>query len=324
MDDQIVTIMKFTELMAIRFVKEKLEFDGIECFLTDEGFDDTSQGAGLGWNLKVRASDVEKTVRLLLELNKQYNLEDIQKTHVIQGLKKILFPIDLKSYSINTCKFVLAIAGEMQAEVKFLYILDDPNLSEPRQYRTSWETFTKIERAEAYAEAQSLLQEFSVRLKSIRQEMPLQQAKYHFAIHAGALESKMVNLSRNYNPDLIVLEQKTRDSNERIHLARVTHYIIDHSRFPVLTVPENFTQTGLSPIKIMYATDLHDPDHSDLDRLIDILKPFKTAIFCIHLEDEHNPITREQIDATNQYLKKLYPGADIQAYVRKRRRDTGC
>lgn len=315
MDDQFVTIMKLTEFLAVRFVKEKLEFEGIECFLTDEGFDHTSDEPAAGWNLKVKASEVEKTVQLLLKINKQYNLDDIQKSHVIPDLKRILVPIDLKSYSLTTCKLVLAIAEEIHAEIKFLYVLDDPNLTEHVQYRTSWETFTKIEREEAYANAQVLLQEFSDRLKSIRLEMPLLFAKYHFAIYAGNLENKIVNLSQLYSPDLVVLEQKKHDTKERIHLARVTHYIIDHSRFPVLTIPEDFTQKSLSPLKIMYATDLHDPDHSAMDRLLEILKPFHTKISCIHLEDEHNPITREQIDEINLYLKKLYPDSGIQAYM---------
>lgn len=315
MDDQLVTIMRFTELLAIRFVKEKLQFEGIECFLTDEGFDYSGDEPVTGWNLKVKASEVEKTVRLLLKISRQYDLEDIQKTNVIQDLKRILVPIDLKSYSANTCKLVLALAEEMHAEVKFLYILDDPNLSEHVQYRTSWENFAKIERAEAYAEAQTLLHEFSDRLKSIKQEMPLKYAKYHFSLHSGKLETKIVNLSQLYNPDLIVLEQKNRDSKERIHLAHITHYIIDHSHFPVLTVPENCRQADLSLIKIMYVTDLTDSNHSAMDRLIEILKPFKTKISCIHLEDEHNPITQEQVDVINMYLKKLYPDYDIQAFM---------
>lgn len=315
MNDQFVTIMRFTELLAIRFVKEKLEFEGIECFLTDEGFDYSSEEPVMGWNLKVKASEVEKTVQLLLKINKQYDLEDIQKTNVIQDLKRIIVPIDLKSYSVNVCKFALAVAEEIHAEVEFLYILDDPNLSGQVQYRTSWETFAKIEREEAYNNAQILLQEFSDQLKSIKQEMRLQHAMYHFALHAGNLGNKIVNLSQLYNPDLIIMEQKTRDTKERIHLTQVTHYIIDHSHFPVLTVPENFTHTNLSQIKIMYATDLTDSKHSPMDRLIEILKPFQTKIFCIHLEDEHNPISQEQIGQMNLYLKELYPNSDIQAYM---------
>lgn len=313
MEDQLVTIMKFTELLNIRFVKDKLELEGIECFLTDEGFEYADNEPVAGWNLKVKAADVERTVRLLLKINRDYDLENIQKVQIIQDMKRIMVPIDLENYTANTCRFAFRIAEEIRAEIKFLYILNDPALTEHVQYRTSWEAFEKIEREEAYAKANGLMQEFSEQVKSIAHSLSLHHSRYHFSLHAGRLESKIVSISQIYNPDLIVMEQKIRDTKERVHLARVTHYLIDHSEFPVLLVPENFEQKDLSLTKVMYATDLHDTRHSAMDRLVHILKPFKTKIYCIHLEDEHHPITQEQVDEINLYLKRLYPDSDVQA-----------
>lgn len=313
MEDQLVTIMKFTELLNIRFVKDKLEFEGIECFLTDEGFEYTDNEPVAGWNLKVKTSDVEKSVRLLLKINQDYNLENIQKTQILPDLKRIMVPVDLESYSANTCGFALRIAEEIHAEIKFLYILDDPALTEHMQYRTSWEAFEKIEREEAYSKANGLFQEFSNRIKTIAGNLSVRHAKYHFALQAGNPESKIVSIANLYEPELIILEQKTRDTKERVHLARVTHYIIDHSTSAVLTVPEDFELKDLSLINVMYATDLHEARHLAMNRLVDILKLFKTKIFCIHLEDEHHPITQEQVDVINLYLKRLYPDSDVQA-----------
>lgn len=161
MNNQLVTIMKFTKLFAVRFVKEKLESDGIECFLTDEGFDSSGEGLSLGWNLKVRPNDVEQTVKILLQINKEYDLAGIEEDSTIKYFKKILVPVDLRKYSVNTCKYAFEIADLIHAEIKFLYILDDPNLFAPIQYRTSWEEHEKIEREEVYQTAHAMLLEFS-------------------------------------------------------------------------------------------------------------------------------------------------------------------
>src|SRR5665648_573505 len=95
MNSQLITIMKFTKLYAVRFVKEKLESEGIECFLTDEGFDSSGEGLSLRWNLKVRPNDVEQMVKILLQINKEYDLAGIEEDSTIKYFKKILVPVDL-------------------------------------------------------------------------------------------------------------------------------------------------------------------------------------------------------------------------------------
>ena len=313
MKNKLVTIMKFTDLFALRFVKEKLEFEGIDCFLTDEGFDSENQVLSEGWNLKVKSGDVEKAIKILLQVNKKYDLNKIQEDDTIKGLKKILVPLDLVHYSLNTCRFAFGIAEKMVAEIKFLYVIEDPTFSEPMQYRTSWEEHDKIEKDEAYSKAQSELQKFSEVLKNKIDKQQLNNVKFHFALHSGKPENTIAELGERYKPELILMEQKDSSKKEKEHLAKTTHYVIDHTKFPVLTIPEGSVFQNAAKIKIMHATDFHETDFNVLNKLLEIVESFDTKIYCFHFDVEHNQVTPDRVDRINQLLKKEYSNFDVQA-----------
>lgn len=318
MKNQLVILMKFTELFALRFVKEKLEFEDIECFLTDEGFDNGDNGLMEGWNLKVRAADVEKAVKILLQLNKEYDLTKIQEDDTIKGLKKILVPLDLGNYSLNTCRFAFAIAEKMNAEIKFLYVLDDPDIPESGKYSTSWAEHDQIEKDEVYAKAQSRLQKFSKTLKDEIDPLLYHQVKFHYALHSGKPENTIVYLSNRYKPNLILMEQKENTVRKKEHLANLTHSVIDQISFPVLTIPETAVFRSKTSIRVMHLTDFYETGFDILNKLLETVKPFDTKIFCIHFDVEYNPVPQDKIEWINEYLKNEYSGIDVQASVYER------
>jgi len=309
--------MKFTKLHAVRFVKEKLEFEGMECFLTDEGFDSASPEALPGWTLKVRANDVEQTVKILIQVSKEYDFDKIQENDTIKDLKKILVPLDVVDYSLNTCQFVFELAETMHAEIKFLYVPDDPDLSGPTKYTTSWEEHEKIARDEAYEKAQRRLLKFSDVIKKQISSQQLKKVKFHFAMYAGNIGNTIVDISQRYDPDLIIIEQKAKTPKEREHLAKITHYVIDHTKFPVLTIPENAVFQKPDRIKILHLTDLNESDFNVLNKLLETVKPFETKIYCIHFNLEYNPVPQDKVDWINQFLKGKYTKHEIQADLLK-------
>ena len=63
MENILVTIVTFKKLHVGCFVKEKFEFEGIKCFLTDEGIKIADSNIPQGIKLKVRANDTEKAIR---------------------------------------------------------------------------------------------------------------------------------------------------------------------------------------------------------------------------------------------------------------------
>lgn len=312
MGNILVTIVTFKKSHVGCFVKEKFEFEGIECFLTDEGFKTTNSNIPQGIKLKVRANETEKAIRLLLQIHKQYDLDKIEQDSSIKDMKKILVPVDFSEYSINICKFAIGIAEKTNAEIKFLYVYNDPSETGPQKHTTSWERHAKYVSEEAYNKAQTRLLKFGDELKEhIGKEM-LKKIKMHFALLKGNPEDVIVALCKRYKPDLIIMGPKGKDEKKSAFIGSVTTKVIEHTKFPVLTIPKSATYQMLDLINIMYATDFNEVDNSSLNKLLDIVSPFDTKIHCIHIDIENDSLKQGKVDELNQFLKKEYSKYNIQ------------
>lgn len=312
MENILVTIITFKKLHVGCFVKEKFEFEGIECFLTDEGLKTSNSNVAQGIKLKVRAYDTEKAIRALLQIHKEYDLDKIEQDCDKKDKKKILVPIDISEYSINACEYAFDIAEKTDAEVKLLYVYDDPTLSGPVKHTTSWEKHEKIEAAEAYNKAQTRLLKFSDELKERIDKEILKKIIMHFTLLKGNPEDVIVALCKRYKPDLIIMGPKGKDEKKSAFIGSVTTKVIEHTKFPVLTIPKSATYKMPDLLNIMYATDFNDSDNSSLNMLLDLVSPFNTKIHCIHIDIENDPMKQGKVDKLNQFLKKEYSKYNIQ------------
>jgi len=312
MENILVTIVTFEKLHVGCFVKEKFEFEGIECFLTDEGIKTTTSHTPQGIKLKVRANETEKAIRAILQIHKEYDLDKIEQDSGIKDKKKILVPVDISGYSINACEYAFGIAEKTDAEVKLLYVYEDPTLTGPVKHTTSWQKHEEIEAAEAYDKAQTRLLKFGDELKEHLGKEILKKIKMHFALLKGNPEDVIVALCKRYKPDLIIMGPKGKDEKKSAYIGSVTTKVIEHTKFPILTIPKSATYQGLGLINIMYATNFNEADNSSLNKLLDIVSPFDTKIHCIHIDIENDPLKQGKVDELNQFLKKEYSKYNIQ------------
>lgn len=312
MVDPLITILTFEKLEVGCFVKEKIEFEGIECFLTDEGIEITESYIPQGIKLKVRANDSEKAIRMILEIHKEYDLNKIMESGSIKEKKKILVPVDISEYSLNACEYAFGIAEKTDAEIKFLYVYKDTTQDGPFKHTTSWEAHEKIKCAEEYNKAQASLLKFSDDLKEQIGKEKFEKIKMHFALLKGKPEDVIVALCKRYKPDLIIMRPKGEYEKKSAYVGRVTTKVIEQTKFPILTIPKYAKFQGLGLINIMYATDFNEADNSSLNKLLDIVSPFDTKIHCIHIDVENNPLKHDKVDELNQLLKKEYSKHNIQ------------
>ena len=139
MENLLVPIASFKKLHVGGFVKEKFELEGIDCFLTDEGFETTEDSIPKGFKLKVSLNDTEKAINVLLQVHKEYDLDKIRQDSSIKDKKKILVPVDIYGYSLNAFEYAFGMAEKTNAEIKLLYVYKDPAQSGPVKHTTSWE-----------------------------------------------------------------------------------------------------------------------------------------------------------------------------------------
>lgn len=317
MDNVLVTILSFTKPHAGYFVKEKLEFEGIDCFLSDEGIKTTNSNIPQVIKLKVRSNETEKAIKVLLQVHEKYELDKIEQNNSVKDLKKILVPIDFSEYSINACKYAIGIAEKINAEINFLYVYKDPIEKGPKRLTTSWEQHAKYVSEEAINKAQNSLLMFSNNLKENIPVERLLKSKIYYSLLKGKYENVIVNKSEKYKPDVIIIGSKGKDEKSRILIGSVTSKLINNTRFPVLTIPKSATYQDLKQINIMYATNFNEADNSSLKKLLNIMSPFDKEIHCIHIDIHNDPYKKNKIEKLNQILSKEYSEHKIVCKVFK-------
>ena len=130
MENQLVTVLRITKPQLGSFVKDKFEAEKIECFFTNEGMTLGSTYNPYEVLLKVRVGQSEKAVKILLQIQKDYDIDKIQENGSFKDLKKILVPVKLSESCIELCKYAILLAKKTNAELKLLYVYEDPTLND--------------------------------------------------------------------------------------------------------------------------------------------------------------------------------------------------
>jgi len=191
-------------------------------------------------------------------------------------------------------------------------VYEDPAQNGPLKHTASWEYHIRIDQAEAYRNAQKKLLSFSDDIKEIIPEETLKNTKWHFALLKGGPENVIVALSERYKPSFILMAPKDKSEKKGMFVGSVTTKVIEHTSFPVLTVPGCAEYTSSKALNVMYATDFYESDNTSLDTLLKILSPFDTNIHCIHINIENDPIIKAKVDELNEFLNKEYNEYSIQ------------
>jgi len=256
MEDLLVTIVTFEKLHVGCFVKEKFDFEGIECFLTDEGIKNTDTDISQGIKLKVRANESEKAIRALMQIHKEYDLDKIEQDSGIKDKKKILVPVDISGYSINACKYAFGIAEKTDAEVKLLCVYEDPTLTGSVKHTTSWQKHKKIEAAELN-KLLDIVSPFNTKIYCIHIDIkndPLKQGKVDelnqylekeynkYNIQCKLLESSDVmkgleGFIEKYNIDWVSFSNSKRSLFYKLFHPNKLKEMISTSKIPMLVFP---------------------------------------------------------------------------------------
>lgn len=311
MENQLVTVLRITKPQLGSFVKDKFEAEKIECFFTNEGMTLGSTYNPYEVLLKVRVGQSEKAVKILLQIQKDYDIDKIQENGSFKDLKKILVPVKLSESCIELCKYAILLAKKTNAELKLLYVYEDPTLNEPERHTASWERYVKLELQEVNKKAQLKLTNFSLELKKKIPADLFNSVKLHYRMLKGTPENVIADASERYNPDFIIMGigEKLKSGE---FLGKTTVKVIEHSNYPVLVVPLNATFKGKEKINVMYGTDFYDADNSSLNKLLKILQLYEKEIHCVHIDLQDDADLQQKVEELNKMLVMDYSIYKIQ------------
>jgi len=311
MENQLITLLRIKNPHVGSFVKNKLEQQGFEVFFTNEDLQ-----LGEVYNpsevlLKVKAGQSEKAIETLLELHKEYDLEEIRDDPNYRESKKILLPLKLSDSCIELCEFAVRLAQKHHAEIKVMHVYPDPTFDEPSKYTASWEKIVKMKLKEAHSLAQKKLVKFSDEIKKRVPSEIRKDVKLHYRIFKGTPENVISAACKRYKPDVMVIGTKMSREEDGEFMGKTLVKVIENAQFPILAVPEGSAFTGKDKLNVLYTTDFYESDNASLNALLNLLEPYDKKINCIHVELENSSKNREKVDELNAMLKKDYADHNI-------------
>jgi hypothetical protein len=112
----------------------------------------------------------------------------------------------------------------------------------------------------------------------------------------GEIESELRELCKEFQPELVVMG--TRGTGKTLNMwGRVSTHIINHSKIPVLTVPDIKKFRGFH--KIMLAADLSGSNENSVRKIFSLFTDFTFHLNCVHF------LIKEDKSEENEKMEKL-------------------
>lgn len=124
---------------------------------------------------------------------------------------------------------------------------------------------------------------------------------------SGDPEEELIELSKRENPHLILMGTRGK-GGKRFLEGSLVKSVMTKCDVPMLFIPEGYSWRESK--EVVYATDFSENDIATIDRIFNILKPYKPHIHVIHfVEDSDNPKEAIQMEQLEQaFLEKDFEG----------------
>lgn len=224
-------------------------------------------------------------------------------------MKKILVPTDFSSFSEHACDYALKLGKSLQAEVKLFHAFLDPVLGSPVPmydfggYEKTHKEIMKNNEEQVEEQMEKLYRKMN---ECIEREGMEGVSMKSYQIENGFPDEEILNYSKVYEPDLIIMGTKGSGGIIKDLFGSVTEKVVENAEVPVLAIPE--APYGGVIDRVMYATDFDESDYQALDKLMRLVEPLGVKLFVSHLcFGEVIPKDKEEMKKIEAYVREKYP-----------------
>ena len=306
--ERIITVGHFTWSRAL-LMQIILQDSGIDCFVVSK---DTVLPRGYV-DLRVKEADLEKALKIIDVASQEAGSAKEKAVNKIQVVRRIMVPVDFSDISFDACRFAISLAAKFKAEVKLVHVFYNPAIDvSPYADHYSYQVklVDSLREIEKSARENMLKLEHKLKIWCIKEN--LSHIRFTAKLINGFSTDEIIEYSKTYKPAIIIMGTRglTRDNFKAF--GRVASKVIENSTVPVLALPSGTIKTIGEIKSVLYATDLDPSDFSSLNRLIQMLAPFKIKIHCVHIcFVEKKPWDSVKLDELKLHLKNEYKGIDI-------------
>ena len=197
-------------------------------------------------------------------------------------MKKILVPVDFSGHTDITCRYALEFAKAFGAELRLFHtyfdqiILVDTSFPDTLDMSTIYnEELMK----EIFHQAERNMKELLERFQALVEKEKAENITITTTLVGGEIEHELKEVCKDFHPDLVVMGTTGKGNNINVW-GKVSTFIIDHAKVPVLTVPEIRTFKGFG--NIMFAADLSEANATTIEMILALFAPFQFKITVAH------------------------------------------
>lgn len=315
MDDKFITLAIHTSEHAMA-IKRILESHGIGVKLQNY----IPQGAHIAVGVRVMIH--EKDLPMALKVTESLeHLSSLNLDNILAGHKgELLIPIDFNDYSICACKAGFDIANHLNLQPVLLHAYPTPafspsfTLDEASNLgidNSLEEEYNEIEiSSDLHKSGKKKMKDLVNSLHSLQKSGELPDLNFKAILEDGVAEDVIKEYCRVSPPTLVVMVTRAKDKKGAQLIGSVTAEVLDDSRVPVLSIPENCNFTLFREMKEMiYLCNMDQHDLICLDTFMRMFDYPEVNITLIPVSDREDKKIKEKLIHLRDYFNKTYPTA---------------
>ena len=214
-------------------------------------------------------------------------------------MKNILVPVDFSGHTDIACTYALEIAGKGGAVIRLFHTYSDQFIIADSSFPDAIDMSTMYNEEllkEVFHQSEKKMEILQAHLEEKVRKSNRKDIEFKVTLVGGEIESELNDLCKEFQPDIVVMG--TRGTGKTLTMwGRVSTHIINHSKIPVLTVPNIKKFRGFQ--KIMLAADLSGKNEELVRKIFSIFSDFPFHLSCIHF------LIKEDESEENEKMERL-------------------
>lgn len=215
-------------------------------------------------------------------------------------MKKILVPVDFSGYTEIACTYALEIADKEGAVIRLFHTYSDQFIIADSSFPDAIDMSTMYNEEllkEVFHQSEKKMETLKANLEEKNKKHIRKDIEFQITLVGGEIVSELHELCQEFQPDIVVMG--TRGTGKTLNQwGRVSTHIINHSRVPVLTVPEIKKFRGFQ--NIMLAADLSGRTEESIRKIFSMFNDFDFHMYCIHF------LIKEDLSEENKKMESLH------------------
>ncbi len=306
MEDKLTTIALLPYSKA-EILRELMEAEGIECYLENINL---IQGAlASGVKVRIAESNVKKALPILNRMMGKIDVIARQNENII------LSPIDFSEFSMKAAIAAFDIAHELKSKLVLYHVILQPEYyTLPYTDFISYDSGFFVQYENREKESQEKYTKFLDNLVAEIGKKQWGEIESEFIMKMGREEDDILAYAGEHPPRLIVMASKGRHTIHDDLMGTLTADIISRAKVPVLAIPEKMKRFRFESLKkVVYATNFDEKDFVAVDKLMSLLRPFQTKVYCLHV-GQKKEVTWDlaKLEGMREVLKRRHMHSDLE------------